>query len=110
MPKISQKKKDKITEQILHHLFSISPEAHFTSKIAEEIARETIKETKPKVRKLSKKLLLVAATEAIDEPQVIETTKPKKKSKKVTKPKKNDVVVPNKENIIVMLESDEEDI
>lgn len=77
---------------------------------AEEIARETIKETKPKVRKLSKKLLLVAATEAIDEPQVIETTKPKKKSKKVTKPKKNDVVVPNKENIIVMLESDEEDI
>jgi hypothetical protein len=40
MPQISQKKKDKIQEQILHHLFSISPEATFTNKIAEAIARD----------------------------------------------------------------------
>jgi len=40
MPKISQSKKDKIQEQILHHLFTISPESSFTNKIAEEIARD----------------------------------------------------------------------
>ena len=40
MPKISQVKKDKISEQILHHLFSISPELKFTSDIAREIARD----------------------------------------------------------------------
>jgi len=40
MPKISKKKKDKISEQILHYLFSISPEARFTSQIAEELARD----------------------------------------------------------------------
>jgi hypothetical protein len=40
MPKISQIKKDKIAEQILHHLFTISPQSQFTSAIAKEIARD----------------------------------------------------------------------
>ena len=40
MPTISKQKKDKIAEQILHYLFTISPEAAFTNKIAEEIARD----------------------------------------------------------------------
>lgn len=40
MPKISNEKKEKISEQILHHLFSVSPEAKFTSDIAKEIARD----------------------------------------------------------------------
>ena len=40
MPQISIKKKDKISEQILHYLYTISPESHYTSKIAEEIARD----------------------------------------------------------------------
>lgn len=40
MPQISQKKKDKISEQILHYLFSLSPEAVFTNRIAQEIARD----------------------------------------------------------------------
>ena len=40
MPKISEQKKQKISEQILHYLFSISPEAAHTNKIAEEIARD----------------------------------------------------------------------
>lgn len=40
MPKISEQKKQKISEQILHHLFAISPEAAFTNKIAHEIARD----------------------------------------------------------------------
>ncbi len=40
MPKLSQKTKEKIQEQILHHLFEISPQSQFTSKIAETIARD----------------------------------------------------------------------
>lgn len=40
MPVISKQKKDKIAEQILHHLFTISPSSDFTSKIAETLARD----------------------------------------------------------------------
>jgi hypothetical protein len=40
MPLISQKKQEKIQEQILHHLFQVSPQPQFTSKIAESIARD----------------------------------------------------------------------
>ena len=40
MPKISQQKKDKVQEQILHYLFEVSPQSQFTSKIAETIARD----------------------------------------------------------------------
>ena len=40
MPPISQQKKEKIQEQILHFLFSISPETAFTNKVAQEIARD----------------------------------------------------------------------
>jgi len=40
MPPISEEKKEKISEQILHHLFSASPEPQFTAKIAQEIARD----------------------------------------------------------------------
>ncbi len=38
--KISKEKKDKISEQILAHLFSISPQSTFTSHIAREVARD----------------------------------------------------------------------
>ncbi len=40
MPRISEKKKEKIAEHILHYLFTISPESQFTSKIAQETARD----------------------------------------------------------------------
>ena len=40
MPRISQRKKDKIAEQILHYLFTIAPDSQFTSDIAREIARD----------------------------------------------------------------------
>lgn len=40
MPSISNQKKDKIAEQILYYLFSVSPETKFTSDIAKEIARD----------------------------------------------------------------------
>ena len=38
--KISQQKKEKISEQILATLFSISPKPMFTAHIAREIARD----------------------------------------------------------------------
>lgn len=40
MPTISKQKKDKISEQIIHHLFSISPDSAFTVNIAKETARD----------------------------------------------------------------------
>tara|TARA_Y100000310_G_C20519388_1_gene732889 strand:- start:132 stop:398 length:267 start_codon:yes stop_codon:yes gene_type:complete len=40
MPPISQVKKEKISEQILSILFDNFPKSLFTSKIAEEIARD----------------------------------------------------------------------
>jgi len=38
--KLSEKKREKISEQILAFLYSISPKPLFTSHIAEEIARD----------------------------------------------------------------------
>ncbi len=40
MPQISQKTKDKISEQILHYLFIISPESAFTNTVASSTARD----------------------------------------------------------------------
>lgn len=40
MPPISMQKKGKISEQILHYLFTISPQSAFTNAIANEIARD----------------------------------------------------------------------
>jgi len=61
MPTISQKKRDKISEQILHYLFTTSPESKFTSQIAEEIARDE-EFTKTLLNDLSKKELLSIIT------------------------------------------------
>jgi hypothetical protein len=58
MPRISQQKRDKIQEQILHHLFAISPAAHFTSKIAESIARDE-EFTKALLHELKDKNLII---------------------------------------------------
>lgn len=38
--KISEKKREKISEQILAYLYSISPKSAFTFHIAQEIARD----------------------------------------------------------------------
>jgi len=40
MPQISKTKKDKIAEQILHYLFTCSPEAKYTVDISRETARD----------------------------------------------------------------------
>jgi hypothetical protein len=73
------------------------------TKKAIVVAKEEVK-TKSKVRKLSKKLLLVAATEAVEEPaKQIEEAIEKKKAKK--EPKKE----VKKVKKLLIVESDEED-
>lgn len=58
MPRISQKKKDKVSEHILAHLFSIAPQSTFTSSIASEIARDE-EFTKALLTDLKSKKLIV---------------------------------------------------
>ena len=57
MPRISEAKKERISEQILHYLFSISPEVKFTAEIAREIARDE-EFTKALLLELNKKDLI----------------------------------------------------
>jgi SAM-dependent methyltransferase len=75
---------------------------------AQEVAKNEVTKTAPKVRKLKNKLLLVAATEAIDEPTQNMNAEPEK-LKKTTK--KNKIVKPNtvKQKFTVVSSSDEED-
>lgn len=58
MPRLSKEKRDKISEQILHYLFTISPEAIFTSVIASTTARDE-EFTKTLLLELQKKGLIV---------------------------------------------------
>jgi len=58
MPKLGQEKKDKISEQILNYLFTISPEPKFTAAISKEIARDE-EFTKSILQELGKKKLIV---------------------------------------------------
>ncbi len=61
MPQISQEKKEKIAEQILHYLFSISPQSGFTATIAREIARDE-EFTKSLLEDLKTKKLIIEIT------------------------------------------------
>jgi hypothetical protein len=61
MPKISKSKRTKISEQIIHHLFSKSPEPLFTSQIAAEIARDE-EFTKHLLEELESAKLLIRLT------------------------------------------------
>jgi len=58
MPQISQQKRDKISEQILHYLFDKSPEPQFTSIVSRETARDE-EFTKTLLQDLEKKKLVV---------------------------------------------------
>jgi hypothetical protein len=73
-------------------------------QVAEEVEQTM---SKPKIRKLSKKLLLVAATEAIDEePIVVKSSKTASKKDKVKKDKDTEI---KKSKKIIIIDSDEED-
>lgn len=69
--RISKEKRDKISEQILGYLFSISPRAVFTSNIAQEIARDE-EFTKKLLLELKKKALV---KEVKRNPKGVEYTK-----------------------------------
>ncbi len=56
--KISDKKKEKISEQILAYLYSINPQPEFTNKIAQEIIRDE-EFTKKLLKELKKKNFIV---------------------------------------------------
>ena len=58
MPTISEQKKEKISEQILHYLFGIFPKQVFTSEIARELARDE-EFTKILLQELEKKQLII---------------------------------------------------
>jgi hypothetical protein len=73
------------------------------TKQAVVVAKEEDIKLRPKIRKLQKKILLVAATEAVDEPaKAIEEAIKKNAKEKTTKKT-------NKAKKIVIVESDEED-
>ena len=63
MPQISHKTKDRISEQILHHLFTKSPEALYTVKIADSLARDE-EFIKFLLQELEKKKLVVKITKS----------------------------------------------
>ncbi|VVB80547.1 Uncharacterised protein [uncultured archaeon] len=58
MPKLSDKKIEKIQEQILYFLYSIFPKQIFTADIAREIARDE-EFTKKMLQELEKKTLVI---------------------------------------------------
>ncbi len=75
---------------------------------AQSVAKEEIIKVKPKVRKLTKKLLLVAATEALDEPKnVLEKDKLTTVAKEIKA--KETKVVKAKASKKLIIESDEDD-
>jgi hypothetical protein len=80
------------------------------TKHAIEVAEEEEIITKPKIRKLSKKLLLVAATDALDEPEKIEVelvkSTPIVSKKNISKKETKE---PKKQKKIIIIESDDED-
>ena len=77
------------------------------TKKAVVIAKEELEKVKPKVRKLGKKIELVPATEAIDEPaKAIEQAIDKDKKSK--KNKATEVIKPKKGNLLIIEESDED--
>ena len=63
MPPISKAKRSKISEQILSHLYNHSPEALFTSVIANEIIRDE-EFTKSLLKELETHKLVVRVTKS----------------------------------------------
>ena len=61
MPPISKQKRDKISEQILHHLYEIAPESSFTAHISNIIIRDE-EFTKSLLQELEKNRLVVKIT------------------------------------------------
>jgi hypothetical protein len=74
------------------------------TNIAVIVAKEEVNKPKPKIRKLTKKLLIVPATEAVDEPQTKAVEEAINNKKTKTKVKEN----PQKAKKLLIIESDDE--
>lgn len=81
--KIRNVNAEKISLELLDESMDQARVEQKATTAAVKVAKEEVKTTKPRIRKLTNKLLLVAATEALDEP-VVET---KEKKPRVKKPK-----------------------
>lgn len=96
---------DKLQLELGEYQEAIVEREREETKKAVVVAKEEEQKIKPKVRKLSKKIALVPATEAVDEPVIQEAKeeiKKKTKKPKPTEPKKS------KKLLIVESDSDEE--
>jgi len=98
--KVREVKLEKIQLELGEYEEAVIEREKEDTKKAVVVAKEEELKVRPKVRKLSKKLLLVGATEAVEEPakQIEEEIEKKKGKKEVKKPKK-----------LLIIESDEED-
>jgi len=79
--KIRNVNAEKISLELLDESMDQARAEQKATTVAVKVAKEEVKTAKPRVRKLTNKLLLVAATEALDEP-VVETKEKKPRVKK----------------------------
>jgi predicted ATP-grasp superfamily ATP-dependent carboligase len=94
---------DKLNLELGEYEEAVIQRERSETKQAVVVAKEEDLKLRPKIRKLQKKILLVAATEAVDEPaKAIEKAIEKEAKQKATKKT-------NKAKKVVIIESDEED-
>ena len=79
------------------------------TKHAQDVAEKEEIKIQPKVRKLSKKLLLIAATEAVDEPKIEAPKEPEKGRKKSKKEKEDKPKKVAKKATFIVQEDDDDD-
>jgi hypothetical protein len=96
---------DKIQLELGEYQEAIVEREKNETKKAVVIAKEEENKLRPKVRKLSKKILLVAATEAVDEPSKVIEEAIKKKTKSKANKGTTEIKKPKK---MLIIESDEE--
>jgi archaellum component FlaF (FlaF/FlaG flagellin family) len=104
--KIREVNVDKLHLELGEYEEAVTQREREETKQAVVIAKEEETKIKPKVRKLSKKILLVAATEALDETTKAIKETIEKKGKNQTKTTKKETNKPKK---LLIIESDEED-
>lgn len=78
------------------------------SNMAKKVAEQEVRSIKPKVRKLTKKMMLIPATEAVDEmPVPVVANPPSKKTKKLKKT--DDVKADKSKKKLLIIESDSDE-
>jgi hypothetical protein len=105
--KIREVNIDKIHLELGEYQEAIEEREREETKKAVVIAKEEVVKTRPKVRKLSKKILLVAATEAVEQPTKAIEEEIEKQKKKKTKTAKKESKKPKR--LLIVENSDEED-